>query len=109
MSKKTKVLLAEDEISLGQIVTENLILKGFDVTHCYDGEKALQYYQTEKFDVLVLDIMMPKKDGFTLAKEIRQTNETIPILFLTAKSQTSDVVEGFESGGNNSALYKSNT
>ena len=100
MSKKIKILLAEDEESLGKIISESLVLKGFEVIHCFDGEEAMEYYKAGSFDILILDVMMPKKDGFTLAKEIRQTNEIVPILFLTAKSQTSDIVTGFESGGN---------
>lgn len=97
---KIKVLLAEDEASLGMIVKESLETRNFIVFHAENGEKALQMYQTEKPDILVLDVMMPKKDGFTLAKEIRQENKLIPIIFLTAKSQTQDVVEGFNYGGN---------
>lgn len=95
-----KVLLAEDEASLGMIVKESLESRDFTVFHAENGEEALEIYKTEKPDILVLDVMMPKKDGFTLAKEIRQENKTIPIIFLTAKSQTSDVLEGFEHGGN---------
>lgn len=97
---KIKILLAEDEVSLGKIISESLTMKGFIVTHCFNGEEALKLYTTNEYDILVLDVMMPKKDGFTLAKEIRKTNTNIPILFLTAKSQTADVVEGFDSGGN---------
>ncbi len=95
-----KVLLAEDEASLGMIVKESLESRKFIVFHAADGEEALQLYQQEQPDILVLDVMMPKKDGFTLAKEIREENSSIPIIFLTAKSQTSDVVSGFEHGGN---------
>lgn len=97
---KIKVLLAEDETSLGMIVKESLETRDFLVFHAENGEKAFEIYQTEKPDILVLDVMMPKKDGFTLAKEIRQENKGIPIIFLTAKSQTSDVLEGFNLGGN---------
>lgn len=67
---------------------------------CENGEKAFEVYKTEKPKLLVLDVMMPKKDGFTLAKEIRLENDDIPIIFLTSKSQTQDVVEGFHVGGN---------
>jgi len=95
-----KVLLAEDETSLGMIVKESLETRGFEVFLAEDGEEAAIIYDNEKPDVLVLDVMMPKKDGFTLAKEIRQENKFIPIIFLTAKSQTKDVLEGFEHGGN---------
>jgi len=97
---KIKVLLAEDEASLGLIVKESLESRGFIVFHAENGLEAFEMYQIEKPDVLVLDVMMPKKDGFTLAKEIRVENKNIPILFLTAKSQTSDVLEGFHHGGN---------
>lgn len=95
-----KVLLAEDEASLGMIVKESLESRNFTVFHAENGKIALEKYQKEKPDVLVLDVMMPIKDGFTLAKEIRAENKHIPIIFLTAKSQTSDVLEGFNNGGN---------
>ncbi|TXD48483.1 response regulator transcription factor [Polaribacter sp. IC063] len=97
---KIKVLLAEDEASLGMIVKESLESRDFIVFHAQNGEEALQVYQTEKPDILVLDVMMPLKDGFTVAKEIRLENKSIPIIFLTAKSQTSDVLQGFKHGGN---------
>jgi DNA-binding response OmpR family regulator len=97
---KTKILLAEDETSLGQILKETLETRDFEVLWCEDGEKALEVYLENSPELLVLDVMMPKKDGFTLAKEIRLKNDTIPILFLTAKSQVKDVVEGFSIGGN---------
>ncbi|MFY9241930.1 MAG: response regulator transcription factor [Polaribacter sp.] len=97
---KIKVLLAEDEASLGMIVKESLETRDFVVFHAENGEQGFEVYQKEKPDILVLDVMMPKKDGFTLAKEIRQENKRIPIIFLTAKSQTSDVLEGFNHGGN---------
>jgi len=100
MDSLTKILLAEDEPALGQIVKESLETKGFQVLFCKDGAEALEMYYKEKPQLLVLDVMMPKKDGFTLAKEIRMQDEHIPIIFLTAKSQTQDVVEGFTVGGN---------
>lgn len=100
METKIKVLLAEDEPSLGQLVKESLETNNFEVMLCPNGEVAYQKYKSENPHILVLDIMMPLKDGFTLAKEIRTENEGIPILFLTAKSQVKDVVEGFEIGGN---------
>jgi len=100
MSLVTKILLAEDEPALGMIVKESLETKGFQVTHCKDGMDALQTFNTINPDALVLDVMMPKMDGFTLAKKIRAIDTQVPIIFLTAKSQTKDVVEGFESGGN---------
>ena len=97
---KIKILLAEDEASLGMIVKESLESRDFNVFLTSNGEEAFKIYQKEKLDILVLDVMMPKKDGFTLAKEIRLQNKRIPIIFLTAKSQTSDVLEGFQLGGN---------
>jgi len=97
---KSTILLAEDEPALGQIIKESLETRNFDVLLCENGEKAYQVYKQNNPKLLVLDVMMPKKDGFTLAKEIRLEDDTIPILFLTAKSQTEDVVEGFNIGGN---------
>jgi len=100
METKIKILLAEDEPSLGQLIKESLITHNFEVILCPNGEEASKKYKSDEPDILVLDVMMPIKDGFTLAKEIRTENETIPILFLTAKSQVKDVVQGFEIGGN---------
>lgn len=100
MNKPTTILLAEDEAALGQIIKESLETRNFTVLLCENGEKAKQVYRDQQPELLVLDVMMPKKDGFTLAKEIRAEGDTIPIIFLTAKSQTKDVVEGFTIGGN---------
>ena len=100
MNKTIKILLAEDEPSLGQIIKESLETRNFEVLLCVDGEEAYKVYKAENPLLLVLDVMMPKKDGFTLAKEIREDNKDIPIIFLTAKSQTEDVVKGFNIGGN---------
>lgn len=100
MNKSTTILLAEDEPALGQIIKESLETRNFNVLLCENGEKAFETYKKEQPELLVLDVMMPKKDGFTLAKDIRTIDDTIPIIFLTAKSQTQDVVEGFTIGGN---------
>lgn len=100
MPDSIKILLAEDEPSLGQIIKESLETRNFEVLLCADGEIAFTTYKRENPLLLVLDVMMPKKDGFTLAKEIRKENPEIPIIFLTAKSQTEDVVQGFNLGGN---------
>ena len=100
MAEKTYILLAEDEAALGQIVKESLETRDFRVDLAEDGEKALKLATQNDYDALVLDVMMPKKDGFTLAKEVRLQDDSIPIIFLTAKSQTADVVEGFSIGGN---------
>ncbi|UMB60311.1 response regulator transcription factor [Lutibacter sp. A80] len=100
MPKTIKILLAEDEPSLGQIIKESLETRNFEVLLCADGEEAYTTYKSEKPLLLVLDIMMPKKDGFTLAEDIRKEDQDIPIIFLTAKSLTEDVVKGFNLGGN---------
>lgn len=100
MSNTKTILLAEDEPALGLIIKESLETRNFNVLLCDNGETAYDTYKTHKPELLVLDVMMPKMDGFTLAKNIRQTDTAIPILFLTAKSQTADVVEGFTIGGN---------
>jgi DNA-binding response OmpR family regulator len=97
---KIRVLLAEDEIALGMIIQESLESRDFKVILCPDGQKAWEEYQRSKPDVLVLDVMMPKKDGFSLAEQIRKTDPYTPIIFLTSKSQTEDVVKGFRIGAN---------
>jgi len=97
---KTTVLLAEDELSLAHIVRESLEERDFKVILCADGEQAYQQYLKYKPDILALDVMMPKMDGFELAKKIREQDQTIPIIFLTARSQPKDVVAGFEIGAN---------
>lgn len=96
---KTKILLVEDDTSLGFIISDQLKSDGYDVTLCTDGAEGFKRFNEEKFHLCIFDVMMPKKDGFTLAKDIRQINDQIPILFLTAKSNDEDKVEGFRSGG----------
>jgi DNA-binding response OmpR family regulator len=100
MKKDYQLLLAEDEPSLALILKESLESRGFKVDHCEDGEEAWKSYQAKEYDLLILDVMMPKLDGFSLAQKVRKANGYIPIIFLTAKSTTNDVVEGFEKGGN---------
>jgi DNA-binding response OmpR family regulator len=97
---KVKVLYVEDELFLGKIVRESLESRGFEVVMESDGGKVLDLFKKNQPDICVLDVMLPNKDGFTIADEIRSTNETIPIIFLTAKTQTEDVVKGFSMGGN---------
>ena len=97
---RVNVLLAEDELALGQIIKESLETRGFGVTYCKNGQEAFNSYSETTPDILILDVMMPIKDGFTLAKQIRSVDERTPIIFLTAKSQTQDVVDGFGHGGN---------
>jgi len=98
--KKTKVLYVEDELFLAKIVSETLQGRGYDVILESDGGKALSQFTREKPDVCVLDIMLPNKDGFAIADEIRDKDLQVPIIFLSAKSQTNDVVNGFKTGAN---------
>ncbi len=97
---KIRILLAEDELALAHIVRESLEEQNFEVILCSNGEQALQKYTECKPDILALDIMMPKMDGFEVAKKVREKDRTTPIIFLTARSQPKDVVAGFESGAN---------
>ena len=95
-----KILLAEDDPNLGDILKDYLELKGkFEVTLCKDGDEALRQFNKEPFDLCILDVMMPRKDGFTLGKEIRKTNADIPIIFATAKGMMEDKTEAFGLGG----------
>lgn len=98
--KKAKVLYVEDEVFLAKIVSETLQGRGYEVILESDGGKASEQFQREKPDVCVLDIMLPNKDGFAIADEIREKDAKVPIIFLSAKSQTSDVVNGFRLGAN---------
>jgi len=93
-----KILLAEDDVNLGTLLKEFLQVKGFDVLHVLDGVDGSKSFKKEEFDLCILDIMMPQKDGFTLAKEIRAIDKNIPIIFLTAKSLLEDKIEGFNIG-----------
>lgn len=96
---KPKILLVEDDTSLGFIISDQLKGDGYDVTLCSDGLEGFKRFNDELFHMCIFDVMMPKKDGFTLAKDVRKVNTGIPILFLTAKSMTEDKVEGFNVGG----------
>lgn len=98
MEDKIKILLCEDDENLGTLLCEYLIAKDYDAVLCPDGEVGFREFQKDKFDICVLDVMMPKKDGFTLASEIRQINSQVPIIFLTARVQKEDVLEGFDKG-----------
>lgn len=95
-----KVFYVEDEVFLGKIVKESLESRGFEVIMESDGAKATALFKKSTPDVCVLDVMLPNKDGFTIADEIRELDEEVPIIFLTAKTQTEDVVKGFSLGGN---------
>jgi DNA-binding response OmpR family regulator len=94
------VLYVEDELFLGKIVKESLESRGFIVAMEDDGDRVLDLFKRTDPDICVLDVMLPNKDGFTIAKEIRKINASVPILFLTAKTQTEDVLKGFSEGGN---------
>lgn len=99
MAAKTKVLLLEDDPNLGFVLKEFLDQKHYDVVLREDGEQGLKAFNTEPFDICVVDIMMPKMDGFTFTKIVRKTNSDVPIIFLTAKSMKEDKLEGFSLGG----------
>jgi DNA-binding response OmpR family regulator len=94
-----KILLVEDDPSLGFVMKDNLTLNGYDVTLCENGADGYKVFLDKKFDLCVLDVMMPKQDGFSLARSIREKNKQVPILFVTAKSMIEDKIAGFESGG----------
>lgn len=96
----TRILYVEDELFLGKIVRESLESRGFEVMMESDGAKATELFKRSNPDICVLDVMLPNKDGFAIADEIRELNTEVPIIFLTAKTQTEDVVKGFTLGGN---------
>jgi DNA-binding response OmpR family regulator len=95
-----KVLYVEDELFLGKIVKETLELRGFEVIMESDGADVIKTFETEHPDICVLDVMLPNRSGFELAEDIRKLNDDVPVIFLTAKTQTDDVVHGFKIGGN---------
>ncbi|WP_295714520.1 response regulator transcription factor [Mucilaginibacter sp.] len=95
---KIKVLLVEDEAVLASIVKETLDARGFELTIAANGVEGWSFFNNNKPDICVIDVMMPRKDGFSLVEDIRKVNKLIPIIFLTAKTQTADVIKGFETG-----------
>ena len=97
-SSKSKVLLAEDDLSLGYVIKDNLVDAGYEVVLCPDGQSAIEKFDKDEFDICLLDIMMPNKDGFAVARKIRQQTDVVPILFLSAKSLEEDRIRGFETG-----------
>ncbi|MFY7917829.1 MAG: response regulator transcription factor, partial [Chryseotalea sp.] len=99
-NKHIKILYVEDEPFLGKIVKESLESRNFLVSMTDTGADALSLFTSTQPDICILDVMLPKKDGFQIGKEIRAVHPTIPIIFVTAKNQTQDVIKGFESGGN---------
>lgn len=98
MDNKLKILLCEDDENLGVILKEFLQAKGYTVDLCEDGEKGYKAFLQNQYDLCVLDVMMPKKDGFTLAQDIRNVNSQMPIIFLTAKALKDDILEGLKIG-----------
>jgi DNA-binding response OmpR family regulator len=100
MPMPIKVLYVEDELFLGKIVKETLETRGFEVVMESDGADVIRAFEDEQPDICILDVMLPNRSGFELAEDIRKINDDIPIIFLTAKTQTEDVVQGFKIGGN---------
>lgn len=93
-----KILLVEDDPSLGFVIKDNLSIKGYDVTLCTDGEAGGNSFLTDSYSLCIFDIMLPKKDGFSLAREVRRKDKNVPIIFLTAKAMMEDKLEGFQTG-----------
>ena len=96
---KVKILLVEDDLNLGLIISDHLKSDGYAVSLCNNGVEAMQRFNEVKFHLCIFDVMLPRKDGFTLTRDIRKTNSEIPILFLSARGMTEDKVEGFNAGG----------
>lgn len=96
---KADILLVEDDTNLGFVVQDALKRKGYNVHLCRDGKEGLRYFNEHSYDICVLDVMLPQKDGFSLAQDIRLTNTQVPIIFLTAKDRTEDRIAGFQAGG----------
>jgi DNA-binding response OmpR family regulator len=94
----TKILVVEDDPNLGLLLQEYLSIKGFDTDLGHNGDEGLSLFVKGNYDLCIFDVMMPKKDGFTLAKEIRMSDKEVPIIFLTAKSQKDDTLQGFRIG-----------
>ena len=97
---KKRILVVEDDPNLGKILNEFLSAKGYNITLAVDGEEGkLKFLNDDNWDIILLDVMMPKKDGFSLAKDIRKVDKKIPIIFLTAKSQKENIIKAFKLGG----------
>ncbi|HLL94123.1 MAG TPA: response regulator transcription factor [Spirosoma sp.] len=94
----TTILLVEDDPNLGQLVQEYLTMKGYATDRATDGNQGMQQFMAGQYDLCIFDVMMPKKDGFTLAKEVRMAGRDVPIIFLTAKSMQEDTIQGFRAG-----------
>ncbi len=98
MPNKIKLLLCEDDPNLGSLLAQYLKAKEYDVQLCVNGEQGLMAFRKSRFDLLLLDVMMPVKDGFSMAREVRETDADVPIIFLTAKNMRQDTLTGFDSG-----------
>lgn len=98
-SKRPKILYVEDDVNLGFVTKDNLVKRGFDITLCEDGLEAAQTFQKQRFDLVILDVMLPKIDGFALAQKFRDKDKHVPIIFLTAKALLEDKLQGFKLGG----------
>lgn len=98
MTGSGKILLIEDDPNLGFMVQENLELRGYTVKRCMNGVDGINAYRAEQFDLCLVDVMMPKKDGFSFAREVRTNDQRTPLIFLTAKAMKEDKIEGFEIG-----------
>lgn len=98
MDIKAKVLLAEDDAALGYVIKDSLQEEGYQVVLCADGQTAIDRFNKNEFDICLLDVMMPYKDGLAVAKKIRQQTDQVPIMFLTARSMEEDKIKGFQSG-----------
>jgi DNA-binding response OmpR family regulator len=95
---KKKILLVEDDMNLGFVIQDNLKMNGFNVQLAQDGKEGLKVFSEGQFDLCLFDVMMPKKDGFSLAEDIRKLDTEVPIIFLTAKAMTKDKIKGFKAG-----------
>ncbi len=98
MNLKTKILLVEDDRNFGDVLCSYLEMNDYDVTLATDGEQGLDTFRKDRFDLCIFDVMMPKKDGFSLAKDVRELDQLVPIIFLTAKTMKEDVIKGFKLG-----------
>lgn len=98
MDKQASILLVEDDMNLGFVIQDNLKMNGYHVHLSQDGKEGLKAFSDDKYDLCLLDVMMPKKDGFSLAEDIRKIDSGVPIIFLTAKTMTDDKIKGFKAG-----------
>jgi two-component system OmpR family response regulator len=98
MNQKSKILLAEDDRNFGEVLCSYLEMNDYEVVLSTDGESGLESFKRNSFDLCILDVMMPKKDGFALAREIKEINSSVPVIFLTAKTMKEDIIKGFKLG-----------